>query len=136
MRRKTKDETLVDCLSYLSMRTLPEKWDKKAFYIMAIVEVVKCDGTVSYALQKRRPSNLELYIAKDFGNVSTIAEVKAVYPFEFLKEQYRFDGKKEDKIKFLKSRFPKENIDEMDTKEINRLILRAAMETQIQQENL
>ena len=103
---------------------------------MAIVEVIKSDGTVSYALQKRRPSNLELYIAKDFGNLSTIAEIKAVYPFEFLKEQYRFDGKKEEKIKFLKSRFPKENIDEMDTKEINRLILRAAMETQIQQENL
>ena len=41
MKRKTKDESLVDCLSYLSMRTLPEKWDKKAFYIMDIVEVIK-----------------------------------------------------------------------------------------------
>lgn len=136
MRRKTKDETLVDCLSYLSMRNLPEKWDKKAFYIMAIVEVEKADGSVSYAIQKRRAENLELYIAKDFGSLSIIRNVIAVYPFEFLKEQYMFEGKKEDKIKFLKSRFPKENVEELGTKEINRLILRAAMETQIQQENL
>jgi hypothetical protein len=136
MRRKTKDETLVDCLSYLSMRTLPEKWDKKAFYIMAIVEVEKADGTVCYAIQKRRASNLELYISNDFGSLAVIRNIKEIYPFEFLKEQYMFDGKKEDKIKFLKSRFPKENIDELDAKEIKRLILRAAMETQIQQENL
>lgn len=134
---KQQQRQLDECLSTLSLRELPEKWDKKSFYLMAIVEVFKADGTISYALQKRRANKeLELVIVKDFGSVATIMEIRNIYPFAFLKEQYVFQGKKEEKIKFLKSRFPNVNFEEMELKEMKNYIFRAAMETQIQQENL
>lgn len=134
---KQQKRQLDECLSTLSLRELPEKWDKKSFYLMAVVEVYKSDGTISYALQRRRANKeLELFIAKDFGSVATIMEIRNVYPFVFLKEQYVFQGKKEEKIKFLKSRFPNVNFEEMELKEMKNYIFLAAIESQIQQENL
>lgn len=133
---RKKENNLIDCLTYLSLRNLPEKWDKKAYYLMAVVEVQKADGSVSYAIQKRNPETLELYIVKDFGSMSVIREIKNIYPYEFLKEQYVFQGKKEEKIKYLKTMFPKENIEEMDTKQLNKLILKAGYINQLQQETL
>ena len=132
-----KEKTLLDALSFVSLRTLPTKAEDDDNYLSAIVEVVKVDGTTSYALQKRR-QDLTKYIAKDFGTISTIKEIVSIHPFEFLKEKYVFSGTtKEEKIQYLKKMYKDEeyDFDTMPLKEINRMIKMIAVKYQTELDN-
>lgn len=133
-----KEKTLLDALSFVSLRTLPTKAEKEDNnYLSAIVEVVKVDGTTSYALQKTR-EDLTKYIAKDFGTISTIKEIVSIHPFEFLKEKYVFNGTtKEEKIEYLKKMYKDEDydFDTMPLKEINKMIKMIAVKYQTELDN-
>lgn len=132
-----KEKTLLDALSFVSLRTLPTKAEEDDNYLSAIVEVVKVDGTTSYALQKTR-EDLTKYIAKDFGTISTIKEIISIHPFEFLKEKYVFSGTtKEEKIQYLKKMYKDEeyDFDTMPLKEINKMIKMIAVKYQTELDN-
>jgi hypothetical protein len=132
-----KEKTLLDALSFVSLRTLPTKAEEDDNYLSAIVEVVKVDGTTSYALQKTR-DDLTKYIAKDFGTISTIKEIVSIHPFEFLKEKYVFNGTtKEEKIQYLKKMYKDEDydFDTMPLKEINKMIKMIAVKYQTELDN-
>lgn len=132
-----KEKTLLDALSFVSLRTLPTKTEDDDNYLSAIVEVVKVDGTTSYALQKTR-EDLTKYIAKDFGTISTIKEIVSIHPFEFLKEKYVFSGTtKEEKIQYLKKMYKDEeyDFDTMPLKEINKMIKMIAVKYQTELDN-
>lgn len=132
-----KEKTLLDALSFVSLRTLPTKAEEDDNYLSAIVEVVKVDGTTSYALQKTR-EDLTKYIAKDFGTISTIKEIVSIHPFEFLKEKYVFSGTtKEEKIQYLKKMYKDEDydFDTMPLKEINKMIKMIAVKYQTELDN-
>lgn len=132
-----KEKTLLDALSFVSLRTLPTKAEDDDNYLSAIVEVVKVDGTTSYALQKTR-EDLTKYIAKDFGTISTIKEIVSIHPFEFLKEKYVFSGTtKEEKIQYLKKMYKDEeyDFDTMPLKEINKMIKMIAVKYQTELDN-
>lgn len=132
-----KEKTLLDALSFVSLRTLPTKAEEDDNYLSAIVEVVKVDGTTSYALQKTR-EDLTKYIAKDFGTISTIKEIVSIHPFEFLKEKYVFSGTtKEEEIQYLKKMYKDEDydFDTMPLKEINKMIKMIAVKYQTELDN-
>lgn len=132
-----KEKTLLDALSFVSLRTLPTKVEDDDNYLSAIVEVAKVDGTTSYALQKTR-DDLTKYIAKDFGTISTIKEIVSIHPFEFLKEKYVFNGTtKEEKIQYLKKMYKDEDydFDTMPLKEINKMIKMIAVKYQTELDN-
>ena len=132
-----KEKTLLDALSFVSLRTLPTKAEDDDNYLSAIVEVVKVDGTTSYALQKTR-EDLTNYIAQDFGTISTIKEIVSIHPFEFLKEKYVFSGTtKEEKIQYLKKMYKDEDydFDTMPLKEINKMIKMIAVKYQTELDN-
>ena len=126
-------ESLIDALSWASLRELPEKDNGENIWIRALALVSKRDGSKSYvALVKGK--NGEDRIIRDFGSVSVIVKIEEIYAFEYLDSSYlpTFDSKKkEDKIKWLSMQRPDVNYEEMSTKELNKAILHVAMQNQL-----
>jgi hypothetical protein len=126
-------ESLIDALSWASLRELPEKDNGENIWIRALALVSKRDGSKAYvALVKGK--NGEDRIIRDFGSVSIIVKIEEVYAFEYLDSSYlpTFDSKKkEDKIKWLSMQRPEVNYEEMSAKELNKAILHVAMQNQL-----
>jgi hypothetical protein len=126
-------ESLIDALSWASLRELPEKDNGENIWIRALALVSKRDGSKAYvALVKGK--NGEDRIIRDFGSVSMIVKIEEVYAFEYLDSSYlpTFDSKKkEDKIKWLTMQRPEVNYEEMSVKELNKAILHVAMQNQL-----
>lgn len=126
-------ESLIDALSWASLRELPEKDNGENIWIRALALVSKRDGSKAYvALVKGK--NGEDRIIRDFGSVSMIVKIEEVYAFEYLDSSYlpTFDSKKkEDKIKWLSMQRPEVNYEEMSSKELNKAILHVAMQNQL-----
>jgi hypothetical protein len=126
-------ESLIDALSWASLRELPEKDNGENIWIRALALVSKRDGSKAYvALVKGK--NGEDRIIRDFGSVSMIVKIEEVYAFEYLDSSYlpTFDSKKkEDKIKWLSMQRPEVNYEEMSVKELNKAILHVAMQNQL-----
>lgn len=126
-------ESLIDALSWASLRELPEKDNGENIWIRALALVSKRDGSKSYvALVKGK--NGEDRIIRDFGSVSMIVKIEEIYAFEYLDSSYlpTFDSKKkEDKIKWLSMQRPEVNYEEMSAKELNKSILHVAMQNQL-----
>lgn len=126
-------ESLIDALSWASLRELPEKDNGENIWIRALALVSKRDGSKAYvALVKGK--NGEDRIIRDFGSVSMIVKIEEIYAFEYLDSSYlpTFDSKKnEDKIKWLSMQRPEVNYEEMSSKELNKAILRVAMQNQL-----
>jgi hypothetical protein len=126
-------ESLIDALSWASLRELPEKDNGENIWIRALALVSKRDGSKSYvALVKGK--NGEDRIIRDFGSVSMIVKIEEIYAFEYLDSSYlpTFDSKKkEDKIKWLSMQRPEVNYEEMSSKELNKAILHVAMQNQL-----
>jgi hypothetical protein len=126
-------ESLIDALSWASLRELPEKDNGENIWIRALALVSKRDGSKAYvALVKGK--NGEDRIIRDFGSVSMIVKIEEVYAFEYLDSSYlpTFDSKKkEDKIKWLSMQRPEVNYEEMSAKELNKAILHVAMQNQL-----
>ena len=126
-------ESLIDALSWASLRELPDKDNGENIWIRALALVSKRDGSKAYvALVKGK--NGEDRIIRDFGSVSMIVKIEEIYAFEYLDSSYlpTFDSKKkEDKIKWLSMQRPEVNYEEMSSKELNKAILHVAMQNQL-----
>jgi hypothetical protein len=126
-------ESLIDALSWASLRELPEKDNGENIWIRALALVSKRDGSKAYvALVKGKDG--EDRIIRDFGSVSMIVKIEEIYAFEYLDSSYlpTFDSKKkEDKIKWLSMQRPEVNYEEMSAKELNKAILHVAMQNQL-----
>lgn len=126
-------ESLINALSWASIRELPRKDDGENIWIRALALVSKRDGSKGYvALVKGKEG--EDRIIKDFGSVSQIVNVEEVYPYSFLDSSYlpQFDSKKrEDKIKWLELQRPEKEYGELTAKELNKEILHVAMQNQL-----
>jgi hypothetical protein len=126
-------ESLIDALSWASLRELPEKDNGENIWIRALALVSKRDGSKAYvALVKGKDG--EDRIIRDFGSVSMIVKIEEIYAFEYLDSSYlpTFDSKKkEDKIKWLSMQRPEVNYEDMNSKELNKAILHVAMQNQL-----
>lgn len=126
-------ESLIDALSWASLRELPEKDNGENIWIRALALVSKRDGSKAYvALVKGKDG--EDRIIRDFGSVSMIVKIEEIYAFEYLDSSYipTFDSKKkEDKIKWLSMQRPEVNYEDMSAKELNKAILHVAMQNQL-----
>lgn len=99
--KKKLEESLIDALSFCSLRELPPQDDGEHIWIKAIAKVRKVDNCLYYVVVEK---NFELNnrVVKDFGEIGAIAEFIEYYPFMYLDADYipQFD-KKEQKIDFL-----------------------------------
>jgi predicted aldo/keto reductase-like oxidoreductase len=135
MATKKEQETLIDALSFYGLRDLPDEDTKEHLWIRALGKVQKADGTISYVGMSRN-DKLEEVISKDFGSISVIRKIIAVYPFEFLDSSYlpKFKTKsKEERIKHLKYEGVNANFDDMSLKDLDKLVYHQAMKTQLSQ---
>ena len=131
-----KEQTLMECLKWCGVPSLPEKDDKENIWIKAIALVAKSDGSESYCVLGK-DANLENRIIKDFGATSIIRVIKEVYPYHFLSAVYmpEFKGKgKEERINWLAKHGVKEDLSELSVKELNKRVVLKAIQKQILQE--
>lgn len=136
MIKNVSNESLINALSYCSLRELPEVEDKESVWIRAIAKIVKADGQEYYAYVEK-DSNLNNKIIKDFGPVSAIARIVEYYPFSYLKPAFmpKFKGRsKEERIAYL-TRYNKDlKLDGLSVKELDKLIMKGAILKQMEQE--
>ena len=72
-------QSLLECLTWCSLKELPKEDDGKDIYIAAVIKVRKADTTVSYAAVKRDVDGTDKII-KDFGTCAVIREVPLQVP--------------------------------------------------------
>lgn len=126
-------ESLINALSWASLRELPPKDNGENIWIKALALVSKRDGSKAYvALMKGK--NGEDRLIKDFGSVSQVVKIEEVYAYSYLDSSYlpQFDSKKrEDKVKWLSLQRPDIDYESMTAKELNKAILYVAMQNQL-----
>ena len=140
MNPKQKELSLIEALSFCSLRELPEEDDKENIWILALAEVQKHDGSISYVLLRKNWETLTDNIVKDFGTVSAIHKINHIYPFNFLKAGYMptfKTNKKEDKVNYLKKSNPANTAkyESITAKELDKEIIKIAIKTQLYHEN-
>lgn len=100
--RKGEQESLVDALSYCSLRDVPNVDNGEGYWLEALAKVAKRDGSHSYVFVERDLETLEPTIRKDFGSISGIAFIEEYYPFEYLREEFMTKlPNKEAKVAYL-----------------------------------
>jgi hypothetical protein len=130
---KATEKSLVDALSWASLRELPPKDNKENVYILALALVSKKDGSKSYVATKKGKDGKDK-VVKDFGSTAMIVKIEEVYPYLLLDGNYlpTFDGKKrEDRIKWLTMMDAEGDYEGMSLKELNKEILLIAMRNQL-----
>lgn len=134
--RNRSEESLLDALSYCSLRSLPEPDDKENIWIRAIAKIAKADGQTYYAYVEK-DDKLNNKIIKDFGSISAIVKVVEYYPFSYLKPAFmpKFKTKtKEERINYL-TRYNKDlKLEGLSVKELDRLVVLGAIKMQMEQE--
>lgn len=130
------EKSLLDALSFCSLRKLPEVEDGENVWLRAIAKIAKADGQIYYAYVEK-DENLNNKIIKDFGAISALVRVVEYYPFSYLKPAFmpKFKGnKKEERIAYL-TRYNKDvDYSNYSVKELDRLIMRGAIKKQMEQE--
>lgn len=136
--RKKEQESLIDALSYCSLRELPQADDGEGYWLEALAKVAKRDGTHSYVYVERDIDTLEPTIRKDFGTISGIAFVEEYYPYEYLREEFKTKlANKEAKVEYL-SKIDKDNAKtyaKMSVKKLDDEITRRDIMTQKEIDN-
>ena len=126
-------ESLINALSWASLRELPSKDDGEHIWIRALALVSKRDGSKGYvALAKGK--NGEDRVIKDFGSISQIVKMEEVYPYSYLSDDYLpiFETKtRQERINWLSMQRPEEDFSELTMKELNKAILYIAMQNQL-----
>ncbi len=133
----TKEESLKNALTTLRIPELPKrlKEEDEEYWMEAIVLVRKMDSTQSYALAKRRADGRICYTS-DFGSMSPIAGLIAIYPYLYLdKDKYLstgdIDKKREKLIQFIGGDDDaKIAVSGMSDEEVENAILSIAVDTQ------
>lgn len=128
---KKLEKSLIDALSWASLRELPEKDKGEDVYILALALVSKKDGSKAYVATKKTKDGTDK-IVKDFGSTAMIVKVEEVYPYLLLDASYipQFnDKKKEERIKWLTLTDTEGgNYEDMSLKELNKAILNRAIQ--------
>lgn len=135
--RNIKDTSLIDALTYCSLRELPEEDTKEYQWLKAVALVQKRDGSQSYVLIEK-DKDMKDRIVKDFGHISSILKVLNIYPYEYLDADKtpKFKTlKKEERIDWLKLN-GEHGVDysEMTLKELNAEVLKVAGNRQMKQD--
>lgn len=136
MISKAEKMSLLDCLSWCSVRQLPDEWDNKNVYIKAIAKVMRADGSISYVAVKK-DKNGEDKIIKSFGNISMIKKILAVYPYLYLDAVYMptFKGNsKAEKISYLSTLNKNVDYSKKSVKELDKAIISVAIQKQLKAE--
>lgn len=134
--KDAKTNSLLECLKWCGVPSLPDEDDKENIWIKAIALVQKADGSESYVAIKK-DEQLRDKIVKDFGSVSVIRVVKTIYPYSYLSGAYvpQFKTKKkEERISYLQKIHPKEDFSQMSVKELDKQVVISAMQYQIKKE--
>lgn len=126
-------KSLVEALSWASIRELPQKDLGESVWIKALALVTKRDGSKSYvALRRTVPT--EYNIIKDFGSDSIITIIEEIYPYLFLDGTFIPEfktQKKDDRIKWLSMNGVDDNLEELTLKELNKKIVEVAIKNQL-----
>lgn len=133
----SKEKSLIECLKWCGVASLPDADDRENIWIKAIALVKKKDGSENYAAMQK-DEMLNDKIVKDFGSVSMIYEVAEVYPYHFLSAAYMPEfktKKKEERIEYLRRFDNTLVLDDLSMKELNKLVAVAAIKTQIKKES-
>lgn len=137
MKKNITEESLIDALSYCSLRALPEKDKGEDFWIKAIALVKKIDGTSSYVVVEK-DDNLSNKVKCDFGHICAIKEYVEFYPFSFLKSSFMpkatKGNKKEDRAAWLSRMRNGGDFTHLSAKELEREILKTAVKNQLTKE--
>ena len=133
-------QSLLECLTWCSLKELPKEDDGKDIYIAAGSKVKKADTTVSYAAVKRDTDGTDKII-KDFGTCAVIREVLGKYPYKFLNAEYMpklKDFSRKSMVKFLARTMQKtaDDFDGITDKELYNIIVSKAMEKQLKKDNI
>lgn len=137
MATKKEQETLIDALSFYGLTDLPEEDTKEHLWIKALGRVQKADGTISYVGMSRN-EKLEEVVCKDFGTLGVIRKILNVHPFVYLDAAYlpKFKTKsKEERIKYLKFNGVKDNLDDVSLKDLDKMVYKQAMISQLTNTN-
>ena len=128
----SKENSMVDALSYCSLKELPPEWDNENVYLKALALVKKVDGSESYVLiQKNRMG--EDVIVKDFGSSAVVCEKKGIYPFIYMEAKWiPILRNKEEKVSWLvKFGEKEEEVSTLPSKKLDKLVLNVAMRNAI-----
>lgn len=126
------EESLIECLKWAKIPSLPEEDDNENVWIKAIALVEKKDGTESY-VAVTKDDNLENKIVKDFGSVSIVHSIKAYYPYLYLSAAFVPEfktRKKEERIAYLSKCYRDMDFSGMSLKELDKLIIQRAIKQQ------
>lgn len=133
-----KNESMIDALSYCSLRDIPEVDKGEDFWIKALALVQKADGSFAYVYVAKDLDTLEIKYMKVWGSVSAIKKVIEYYPFSFLKAQYipKFKtNNKAERIKYLTHYDKKEgDWDKLTLKELDKEVYKRAIKRQMETE--
>lgn len=131
-------ESLMKVLAYCNLPKLPEEDTQEYIWLKAIGLVTKADGTHSYVLMYKNRHNRP-NIVKDFGSISTIVKTEKIYPillFQYGKlPKFGTDSEKE-RIHWLKSKKVEADFDNMNLKEINRMVLNTCVYNAVLEDKL
>ena len=133
-------QSLLECLTWCSLKELPKEDDGKDIYIAAVIKVLKADTTVSYAAVKRDTDGTDKII-KDFGTCAVIREVLGKYPYKFLNAEYMpklKDFSRKSMVNFLARTMQKtaDDFDGITDKELYKIIVSKGMEKQLKKDNI
>lgn len=129
------EQSLIECLKWAKIPSLPEEDDNENIWIKAIALVEKKDGTESY-VAVTKDDNLENKIVKDFGSVSIVHSIKAYYPYLYLSAAFVPEfktRKKEERIAYLSKCYRDMDFSGMSLKELDKLIIQRAIKQQREQ---
>lgn len=138
MLKNIKSTSLMECLKWARIPSLPDKDDKSNVWIRAIALVEKMDGTESYVALVKDDA-LESKIAKDFGSVSIIRKIKSVHPYVYLLSEFvpEFKSKKkEERIEFIKKEYGNKDLSELSIKELDKIVISIAIQRQLRKEKM
>lgn len=133
MRSKTR-ASLIEALSYCSLRALPEADNGEDVWIKALALVTKNDGSNCYVAIEKDPKTLKNRVKKDFGGTGAIVAYNEFYPYLYLSQDYipRFNDRTKDaRVKYLTNINPNIRWDQYSLRELNDVILGIAIESQL-----
>ena len=129
MQKKKSEESLIDALSWASLRSLPEEDTRENVWIRAIAKVSKRDGSTSYVAMCK-DKNGKPTIVKDFGTASGIVETISIHPYQLLETTRvpKFKTRtKEERIEWLKLYVFDEDVkyEELSLKQLDKMVIDA-----------
>lgn len=126
--------SLINALSYCSLRELPEADNGEDVWIKALALVTKTNGCDYFVAIEKDPKTLANRVKKDFGDTGAIVEYKAIYPYLYLSSEYMpklLDKTKEARVKYLTEMYPEGNWAKYSLKELNDIVLGTAIKAQL-----